>query len=772
MRAASRSVSSWVAAVVLCGLLLQPAQGQTGPLPPGPGVTEVLHGVTVPDPFRRLEDQDDPATRAWLQAQGAHARAELARIDGRERLGRRIATLLASVGDQVQDIRRLPGERIWYLKRRAGESQYKLMLRQGEHGAERVIVDPQQLMRSTGVPHAINYWQPSWDGRTLAYGLSAGGSEDAALHLLDVASGRAIGQAIPRVHEALLHWTPDSRALSFNQVRVLPPGTPDTETFLDTATLLLRPGRPGEPAVRPVPLFGPLIDRQLGLDRLDVGEVLFAPGSRWMIARTTDTTVPEGRLYVAPLAQLDRAVQAVRRAAAGPRGVRGATAGTGIEWRAVATAADKVTAIALAGDTLYLRSYAGASNGRVLALALPAVAAPGAAGRAEPALARAVEVVPEPASGVLEDFALAPGAIYTELKLGFGSRVRRHALSGQGAALKAGEPVDLAPQFEGSTLLISEPAQQAHDAWIATASWLDTSRALAVGPQGVLRDTGLRDNPRPPAAADLQVTELLLPSHDGAQVPLAIVHRKGLALDGSHPTLLVGYGAYGVSLEARLDVRSLAWLEQGGVLAYANVRGSGAFGDAWHRAGFKASKPNTWKDGIACAQHLIAHGYTNPGRLGIWGTSAGGIFVGRAVTSAPQLFAAAIFDVGVMDAVRAEESANGITNISEFGSNRNPDEFPALLEMSTYHQIRDGVPYPAVLLIHGMNDPRVDVWHSAKAAARLQQASSSGKPVLLRLDGQAGHGVGSTAQQGVDKLADIYSFLLWQFGLAEQAPQP
>jgi prolyl oligopeptidase len=265
---------------------------------------------------------------------------------------------------------------------------------------------------------------------------------------------------------------------------------------------------------------------------------------------------------------------------------------------------------------------------------------------------------------------------------------------------------------------------------------------------------------------------VLVSSHDGAGVPLAILRRKGLPLDGNNPTLLFGYGAYGSSFDAFFDPRSMAWLERGGVIAYANVRGSGAFGDAWYKAGFKATKPNTWKDGIACARYLIEQRYTSPARLAISGGSAGGIFVGRAVTSAPELFAAAIFEVGALDMVRGEESANGITNISEFGSVKNADEFPALLEMSTYHQIRDGTAYPAVLLIHGLNDPRVDVWNSAKTAARLQGASSSGKPILLRLDGQAGHGVGSTAQQGTLKLADTYSFLLWQFGLAAQTPAP
>jgi len=197
------------------------------------------------------------------------------------------------------------------------------------------------------------------------------------------------------------------------------------------------------------------------------------------------------------------------------------------------------------------------------------------------------------------------------------------------------------------------------------------------------------------------------------------------------------------------------------------VRGSSVHGDDWYRAGFKATKANTWLDGIACAQYLIDERYASPQTMGILGGSAGGIFAGRAVTTAPGLFAAGIFAVGALDAVRAEESANGITNISEFGSAKNPEEFPALLDMSTYHQIKDGVPYSAVMLVHGVNDSRVDVWHSAKTAARLQAATSSGKPVLLRLDTEGGHGMDSTTTQRIAESADIYSFLLWQMGKAE-----
>jgi prolyl oligopeptidase len=740
-RVLRRVSGALLAAVALIGA--SPAWAGPPPAPSHP-VTDTLHGVAVADPYRNLEDVGNAETKAWLQAQGEFAAAQLASLGGGAELARRIEALAGAAGDTVYDVLRMPGERVYYLQRKKGQSQFKLMMRVGLRGAERVLVDPEQLAKATGVPHAINYFMPSWDGRTLAYGMSAGGSEDASLHLMDIASGRAIGQPVPRVHERLLSWTPDSRALSYNQTRQLAPGTPDTETFLDTTTWLLRLPRPGQGVSAPVPLFGPLVNPGLGLDRIDVAGVYFTPGSRWMMARTTDTTVPEGKLFVAPLAQLGRA--------GGKQP---------IAWRQISAAADKITDYAVAGDTLYLRTYAGAPRGRILALSL-----------AHPDLAGARQVVAEPESAVLQGFGLGRDALYTQEQLGFNTRVKRHLITAQGRGLPVvSAGFDVAPGRPDSTALVDDASQAHTDVWLATSSWTEPPRVLAVSAQGAVSDTGLRTSRRPPGAPELQVSEVMVPSHDGVQVPMVVMHRQGLALDGSNPTLLVGYGAYGMTLEARYDPRAVAWFERGGVIALANVRGSGAFGDAWHRAGFKSTKPNTWKDGIACAKYLIDRGYTAPARLGVWGTSAGGIFVGRAVTSAPELFAAAIFDVGVMDAVRAEESANGITNISEFGSYKNADDFPAVLEMSTYHHITDGVAYPAVLLIHGMNDPRVDVWHSAKAAARLQAATSSGKPVLLRLDAQAGHGMGSTARQGYDKLADIYSFLLWQFGVSGYGPK-
>ncbi len=731
MQHATRRIHRNAVALIVCGIsaALAIAISPTAPpAAPSQPVTETLHGVSVADPYRNLENIKSADTQAWLKAQGDYAAAQLSRIEGRDVIAARIEALAKASGDQIREVTRMPGERIYYLKRKVGESQLKLVMRVGMSGAERVLVDPELMAKTTGVPHAINYFAPSWDGKTLAYGISAGGSEDASLLLMDVATGKAIGKPIARVHEGLVHWTPDSRSVTFNQVRELPAGTPDTETFLDTTVFVLNVRAAN---AKPRALFGPLVNKSLKMDRLDVAEVMFAPDSRYMIARTTDTTLPEGLLYVAPLAELHQ---------------------KHIHWQQISGYADKITSVQLRGDTLYLRTYIGAPRGRVLALSLA---------QKSPVIANATVAVAEPDVGVLEGFALGKDAIYTQVRQGFNLRIRRHA---------AGTVTDVAPAVAGSTFMTSDPAHVYVYPWITTSTWTEPQRLLATVADGTTKDTGLMTNVRPEGAPELEVAEVLVTSHDGAKVPLAILHKKGLALDGTNPALLTGYGAYGFSFEARFDPRSMAWLERGGVLAYVNVRGSGAFGDAWYKAGFKATKSNTWKDGVAAAQYLIDQRYASAKTLGIWGTSAGGIFVGRAVTTAPELFAAAIMDVGIMDAVRAEESANGITNISEFGSYKNAAEFPALLDMSTYHQIKDGTPYPAILFIHGLNDPRVDVWHSAKAAARFQAATTSGKPILMRLDGQAGHGVGSTAQQGFSKQADIYAFLLWQFGKTALKP--
>lgn len=712
-------------ACLACTALTALAQPKPPAAPPPAEVRNVpttLHGRSVPDPYRWLEDTQKPAVQNWLRGQGDFSRSVLDRIDGREAIAQRLAELSDARGDAIRSVVRMPGERYYYLKRKVGERQFKLVMREGLQGAEKLLVDPEVEARRSGVPHAINYFRPSWDGRHLAYGMSAGGSEQASLYLLDLASGKPVGKPVPRVYDAGVNWLPDSQSFTYTQTLALKPGQPEAETYMDARVMWQRLG-----AAKPRPVFGPTVTRQLGLQRLDVASLITVPGSPWVVVRTTDTTVPEGKLFVAPLARLGQ---------------------PGTPWRRLAGEADQLVDLALQGDALYVLTQAQAPRRKLVKVDL-----------LRGQVAGAPVVVPEPRDAVLEDFSLTPTAIVTAVRHSTHVTLRRHEDGDAvGKALPAPAP--------GTSWVAAAPAQDSEALLINFSGWTEPPRWLRL--QGeTLSEVKLGEQGLPTGLPDVVVTEVDVPSHDGVLVPVTILHKKGLALDGRNPVLLDGYGSYGSSISAHFSTETMAWIERGGVAAFINPRGSGVLGDDWHRAGFKTTKPNTWKDGIAGARYLIAKGYGSARTLGIIGTSAGGIFVGRAVTEAPELFAAAIFNVGVLDAVRAEESANGVTNISEFGTVKDAAEFKALLAMSTYHAIKDGQAYPGVLLVHGLNDPRVDVWHSSKTAARLQAAQAGlpdARPALLRLDAQAGHGMGSTLTQRQAMTTDIQSFLLWQMG--------
>ncbi len=270
----------------------------------------------------------------------------------------------------------------------------------------------------------------------------------------------------------------------------------------------------------------------------------------------------------------------------------------------------------------------------------------------------------------------------------------------------------------------------------------------------------------PPIAIDMSGYEFVnakAKSYDGTMIPLVIIYKKGIKRDGTNPVLMRGYGAYGIeSTSPFFASGSLPWLERGGIVAITGIRGGSEYGEEWHLAGKGATKPNTWKDFIACAEYLIAEKYTSPEHLGIFGGSAGGILISNSITERPDLFGAAISAVGVNNALLAETTPNGVPNIPEFGTFKTEEGFKNLLAMDGYHKVKDGVKYPAVMLTHGINDPRVEPWMSAKMAARLLAATVSDKPVLLRIDYDAGHGFGSTKQQRNEQTADIYAFVFEQ----------
>jgi len=264
---------------------------------------------------------------------------------------------------------------------------------------------------------------------------------------------------------------------------------------------------------------------------------------------------------------------------------------------------------------------------------------------------------------------------------------------------------------------------------------------------------------------DAEVVREMATSKDGTRVPVNILMKKGTKLDGSNPVLLEGYGGYGVNISPYFSLANRVWLDHGGIVAVANIRGGGEFGEQWHLAGNLTKKQNVFDDMIACAEHLIARGYTKPERLAAMGGSNGGLLMGALITQRPELFRAIVSDVGVYDMLRVETTPNGAFNVTEYGTVKDPAQYKALRAYSPYHNVKDGVAYPAILMATGENDGRVDPYNSRKMIARLQAATKSDAPIILRISMDTGHGIGTSLSKRVEEDADRYAFLMSQLGM-------
>jgi prolyl oligopeptidase len=464
----------------------------------------------------------------------------------------------------------------------------------------------------------------------------------------------------------------------------------------------------------------------------DDAYILTKPGSDYAVGLVRHGVQRELTFYVAPLDAIGK-----------PE----------VSWRKLCDVDDQVTDYTWRGADLYLLTHKDAPRFKVIHTRA-----------ADPDLSHADVVLP-PSEAVITGLSAASDALYAVVRDGAVSRLLR-------IPYRAGaKPERIALPLQGSVnLFLLDP--RLPGAVFGLTTWTRAERIYVYDPKTkTTTDTKLRPAGPFDAPAELEFVEVKARSHDGTMVPLSIIHKRGLKLDGSHPTLVDGYGAYGNSREPFFDPKLLAWLERGGVFAVAHVRGGGEYGKDWHLAGQKLNKPNSWRDFIACAEYLIDKKYSKPEHLAGIGVSAGGILIGRAITERPGLFGAALIYVGVTDFLRAELMAAGPANVPEFGTAKEPDGFKALYEMSAYAHVRNGVKYPAVMLLTGVNDPRVAPWQAAKMTARLQAASTSGKPVLLRVDYEAGHGIGSTKKQQQLERADQWAFLLWQLGAPEYQPK-
>jgi prolyl oligopeptidase len=693
-------------------------------------VTDTFFDTTVTDPYRWLENLQDSAVVRWLQAQNDYTRHNLDALPGRAALAARVHAL-SNAGPSVGSVA-WGGPRVFYLKRVPGEDVRKLSVRDSLGAPERLLVDPERLRRPGGPPWALNYFAPSWDGRYVAYGVSPGGSESAILRVLDVATGRTLADSIDRADFGGVSWRPDGRSFYYNRLQRLAPGAPAAEKYRNSRAWL---HVLGQSPSRDVAMLGIGVSRGVPMDQDDFPFIYTTPGSRWAAAIIGHGVRNEATVYVAPLAQL-----------------RGAAA----RWRRLVDVPDSVTNLDFHGDDVYLLSHDHAPRYKVLRTSL-----------LRPDVAHAAVVVPE-SEAVVEFIGTASDAIYVQTLDGGLARLWRLAYG-------ADAPAPVALPFDGSvggmvTTLTRPGLLLALSSWTHSTLWYRLDAAT-----GRLTDTGLKEL----SSADfsgIAADELRVPGWDGTMVPISIVHRRDLARDGGNPTLLDGYGAYGISAEPSFDATLLAWLERGGVYAVCHVRGGGEFGEGWHQAGRGPTKANTWRDFIACGEYLVREQWTSPARLAGTGTSAGGIEIGMAVAERPDLFRAAVPRVGETNPLRGMlVGVSGPANRPEFGDPTTREGFRELLAMDPYHHVRPGTAYPAMLLTAGMNDPRVDTWVPAKMAARLQAATASGRPVLLRVELEGGHGIGSTYSQAEAETTDMYAFLLWQLGaegFQPTAPSP
>jgi prolyl oligopeptidase len=711
-------------------LLLIPAvataQSQL-PNTPVRAVIDDYFGTKVVDPYRWMENTSDPEVIAWMKAQNDYTRAVLARIPGHDELLARIKSL-DNAGNTVSGLQ-VWGGHYFYYKTEPGSDNRKLFVRDTLSSPERLLVDPEKMTTADGKHYSIDYFQPSLDGVYVAYGISLGGSEESVLHVLQSATGTLLPDSIDRAQFASPSWLPDGRSFFYTRAQKLAADAPPTAKYQKLKVYRHTLG--GDPDSEPL-VFGFGANPAVNVDENDFTIATFSPGApEFVLGLVIHGVKREIDIYAIPF---------------------DANPGAKTVWKKVVDQTDEVTGFDVHAGEIYLLSHKNASRFKVLRTSL-----------SSPDLAHAAVAVPA-SEVVITAISAAGDALYVQDLDGGIGRLRRLPY-GNGSI----QPVNL-PFYGAIQSLVTNPTQAG--AWMELVSWTKSPLWYSLDAKtDKLTDTALVP-PSPVDYSQIESEEVKAKSADGTMVPLSIIHKRGLVLDGSHPTWLTGYGAYGINYDPYFDPTILVFLERGGIHAIAHVRGGGEYGEDWHLAGQKLTKQHTIDDFIAGGEYLIEHKYTSAAHLAGEGTSAGGITIGGAITQRPEMFGAALIRVGDSDSLRSETMASGPANIPEFGTVTEADGFKALFAMDAYQHIKANTPYPAVLLTTGVNDPRVAPWQAAKMTARLQAATSSGKPILLRVDYDAGHGLGSTKSQRDIELADEVAFLFWQLGVMGYAPSP
>jgi prolyl oligopeptidase len=679
-------------------------------------VTTSYHGVDVTEDYRWLEDASSPETVAWTAAQQELTRKYFESLAWRPALRARVERLLRA-------------ERTSYLSLGAGGSTHFVLKEQtprqqpylvaltdlGDLGdrpdqaSEHIVVDPDAL-DPTGET-TIDWFVPAPDGSRVAVSLSEHGTEDGTLHVFDAASGKVVDEPIPHVNLAggSLAWRHDGSGFWYT-LCADPAGFQQQVWYRDLDSDA-----------------DDRLDFPVGIADEAIAENFLSASSdgHWLMNRVQKGDGGEWQIFVRRLAPDDE---------------------PGTAWWLLADITDNCPYAVLGADTAYVLSRRDAPRGRILRLPLSEGST----------VADAEEIVPT-SHLVIEDLVVTASTVWVVDMDGGPQQLRAFTLDGSPLSAPEIPPVSSVSSY--TTPLVKLGADRlawSCESFTEPPTWWVASDGEEPGPTALVATS-------PVDLSGYHVTREFATSWDGTRVPLNVIAAPDTPRDGSAPALLTAYGGYAISLVPKFDAELELWLERGGVVVVANIRGGGEYGQEWHHAGRLATKQNCFDDFIAAADHLVDSGITSRDLLAILGGSNGGLLMGAVLTQRPDIARAVVAAVPVMDSLRSETTTNGRYNTTEFGSVEDPVVFKALMDYSPYHNVKDGTAYPAVLLTAGENDTRVDAWHAKKMTARLQAASTSGRPVLLRLEA-SGHLAGSLDQM-IDEITDLYAFMFDQLEL-------
>jgi len=661
------------------------------------------HGVPVADPYRWLEDPDSEEARAWIQAENDLTEAYLDSIRKRPAIRSRLADLwnFERHGLPVKK-----QDHYFYTHNSGLQNQdivYTVGTREGE--PPRVLLDPNQMAADGTV--SIAGFFPSEDGRFVAYALSRAGSDWREIRVREVETGEDLADQLLWVKFSGAAWRPDGSGFYYSRYDEPTAGGELREVNYDQKVYFHRRGTPQS---------GDL----LVYERPDHKEWGFSP-------RVTE----DGRYLVLTVSEGTREENAVF--------VRDLDAEGSPVLELLGEFDAQYDYLGNEGPIFWFRTDHSAPKGRIVAVDLR-----------DPAPSSWVELVPERRSTLVSVAVVGDRFLANYLRDAH-SHVRVFLLDGTFERTIALPGIGTVRGFPGE--------RTDDETFYSFTSFTVPPRIYRF--QVKTGDSTLFRAPRAPIRfEDYETVQVFATSRDGTRIPMFLTHRRGIPLDGDNPTILTGYGGFNASITPFFSATYLTWMEMGGILAVANVRGGGEYGRDWHLAGTRENKQNVFDDFIAVAEWLCANGYTRPARLAITGASNGGLLVGACLTQRPDLFGAAVPRVGVLDMLRFPRFTIGWAWVSDYGSPDNPEEFPALLAYSPLHNVRPGVRYPATLIMTSDHDDRVVPAHSFKFAAALQDAQAGPQPILIRIETQTGHGGGTPMTKRIAEGADLLAFLV------------